>query len=209
MRLSGNLRSWNDERGFGFIEPAQGGKDVFVHIKAFPPGTGRPMIGQDLTFEVEAGPNGKARAHSVRYTANNRAPKIHRVEFPASRTLLWLLAIPAFTSVWLYVASRWPVSPVVLVVYIGLSLLTFLAYAVDKSAAINGSWRIPEKTLHLLSLAGGWPGALLAQQRLRHKCSKPSFLAVFWVTVAANVAFFIVWHSGLLHAVIHRSLARF
>ena len=87
----------------------------------------------------------------------------------------------------------------VLEVYIGLSIVaSFLAYALDKSAAINGRRRTPEKTLHLLGLAGGWPGALLAQQLLRHKCSKGSFVAVFWITVAANVTVFIAWHSGLL-----------
>jgi uncharacterized membrane protein YsdA (DUF1294 family)/cold shock CspA family protein len=201
MRLSGNLRSWNDERGFGFIEPAQGGKDIFVHIKAFPPGTGRPTIGQVLTFEIELGPNGKKRAHSVNYLVDNRAPKTPQAESLASWTHPRLLAIPAFASVWLYVASRWPVNPMVLVVYIRLSLLTLLAYAVDKSAAINGRWRTPEKTLHLLSVAGGWPGALLAQQLLSHKCSKPSFVAVFWITVAANVAVFFAWHSGLFRDV--------
>lgn len=201
MRRSGTLKSWNDERGFGFIKPAEGGKDIFVHIKAFPPGTGRPMIGQVLTFDIERGPNGKKRAHSVHHLAHNRAPKTHRAESPASWTLQRLLVIPAFASVWLYVASRWPVKPIVLMVYIGLSLMAFLAYAFDKSAAINGRWRTPEKTLHLLSVAGGWPGALLAQQLLRHKCSKPSFVAVFWITVAANVAGFFAWHSGLLRNV--------
>ena len=35
MRIKGILRSWNDERGFGFIAPIQGGQEVFVHIKAF------------------------------------------------------------------------------------------------------------------------------------------------------------------------------
>ncbi|MEA5441595.1 DUF1294 domain-containing protein [Cyanobium gracile] len=106
--------------------------------------------------------------------------------------------IPAFAAVWLYVASRWPVRPELLAVYIGLSVMTFLSYAFDKSAAIHGRWRTPEKTLHLLGLAGGWPGALLAQQLLRHKCSKPSFIASFWITVVVNVAAFVIWHSGWL-----------
>lgn len=197
MRLCGILRSWNDERGFGFIEPAKGGKDIFVHIQAFPPGSGRPMIGQILTFEIGLGPNGKKRAHSVQYQVRDREPRTHRAESPATWTLPRLLVIPAFASVWLYVASRWPVNPMVPAVYIGLSLLAFLAYAVDKSAAIKGRWRTPEKTLHLLSVAGGWPGALLAQQLLRHKCSKPSFVAVFWITVATNIVGFVAWHSGL------------
>ena len=35
MRLDGTIKSWNDERGFGFIEPTQGGPEIFVHIKAF------------------------------------------------------------------------------------------------------------------------------------------------------------------------------
>ena len=150
-----------------------------------------------LTFEVELGPNGKKRAHQVR----NRAPKTPRAETPASWSLPQLLAIPAFASLWLCVASRWQVKPIVLAVYIGLSLLAFLVYANDKSAAIHGDWRTPEKTLHLLSVAGGWPGALLAQQLLRHKCSKPKFVGVFWITVVVNVAAFLAWHSGLLQNV--------
>jgi uncharacterized membrane protein YsdA (DUF1294 family) len=86
----------------------------------------------------------------------------------------------------------------VLLVYFGLSLLSFLVYADDKLAAIKGRWRTPEKTLHLLDMAGGWPGGLLAQQLLRHKCSKPGFVAEFWITVVVNVAVFYAWHSGLL-----------
>jgi uncharacterized membrane protein YsdA (DUF1294 family) len=39
-----------------------------------------------------------------------------------------------------------------------------------------------------LALACGWPGALLAQQWLRHKSAKQEFRAVFWVTVVLNVA---------------------
>ena len=73
------------------------------------------------------------------------------------------------------------------VVYLALSLLTFVVYAIDKSKAKRSVWRIPEKTLHLLSLVGGWPGALLAQQLLRHKSSKTSFRIVFWLTLCLNL----------------------
>lgn len=89
--------------------------------------------------------------------------------------------------------------------YAAVSLLTFTMYAIDKSAARTGRWRTPEATLHLLALAGGWPGALLAQQWLRHKSAKQSFRAVFWVTVVLNVVGLVLlcspqadaWASGL------------
>lgn len=71
--------------------------------------------------------------------------------------------------------------------YVVVSVITFAAYAADKAAAQQRGWRTPESTLHLLALVGGWPGALLAQQRLRHKSSKPSFRSTFWVTVVLNV----------------------
>lgn len=76
--------------------------------------------------------------------------------------------------------------PLVPVAYAVVSLVTFIAYAIDKSAARRGHWRISEKTLHLLALLGGWPGALVAQQTIRHKSKKASFRIVFWVTVLVN-----------------------
>ena len=198
MRLDGNLKSWNDERGFGFIEPAQGGQEIFVHIKAFPSGTGRPSVGQALTFEVELGPNGKKRARAVQYPVRGRSPRRTRAESPAEWTLARLLVIPAFVAVYFYVASHWPVRPIVMVVYVLASIVAFLAYALDKSAAIQRRWRISESTLHFFGLACGWPGALLAQQLLRHKSSKPSFVAVFWATVLVNTAGFVALHAGLI-----------
>ncbi len=72
MQFSGTLKSWNDDRGFGFIEATQGGQEIFVHIKAFPAGTGRPLVGQQLSFEVETTDNGKKRARSVQYPARAR-----------------------------------------------------------------------------------------------------------------------------------------
>lgn len=83
-------------------------------------------------------------------------------------------------------------SKALLVWYLVVGLVTFFVYAKDKRAAINGNWRVPEKTLHILSVAGGWLGALIAQDKLRHKTQKQPFRAIYWLTVAMNVAAF-VW----------------
>ncbi|MEK9952356.1 MAG: DUF1294 domain-containing protein [Curvibacter sp.] len=72
-------------------------------------------------------------------------------------------------------------------VYLLMSLCTYAVYAADKRAAQQGRQRVPERTLHLLALLGGWPGAWLAQRRLRHKTRKTGFLLVFWLTVLGHL----------------------
>lgn len=66
--------------------------------------------------------------------------------------------------------------------YLALNSVTVLMYALDKSAAIQQQRRTPERTLHVLALLGGWPGAWLAQKLWRHKSRKRRFLVVFWLT---------------------------
>jgi uncharacterized membrane protein YsdA (DUF1294 family) len=102
------------------------------------------------------------------------------------------LPIVAFAGIYLAAGLLWTVPPAVGALYLGASVLCFAFYARDKSAArARGRRRTPERTLLLLGLAGGWPGAVLAQQWLRHKSAKPSFRAKFWMTVVVNVAAFI------------------
>ncbi|WGL15884.1 DUF1294 domain-containing protein [Microbulbifer bruguierae] len=86
--------------------------------------------------------------------------------------------------------------PLVLIVYFWLSLLTYLIYYLDKSAARSGSWRTKESTLHLLSFLGGWPGALIAQQRFRHKTRKQPFRFLFWLTVLGNLGILVWLHTA-------------
>jgi uncharacterized membrane protein YsdA (DUF1294 family) len=161
-------------------------------------GTGRPSVGQPLSFEVETGDNGKKRARAVEFPLHGRAIKKPSIESPAAWTFLRTMAIPLFAAIYAFVVWRWGFVPFVLLGYVGLSIFTFLMYAFDKSAAKSKRWRTPEKTLHLLSLSGGWPGALIAQQLLRHKTSKESFVVAFWLTVALNIGAFIAWHAGML-----------
>jgi uncharacterized membrane protein YsdA (DUF1294 family) len=75
-----------------------------------------------------------------------------------------------------------------------------LFYAHDKSAAQANEWRTPEGTLLMLGLLGGWPGAIVAQQMLRHKTSKISFRIAFWLTVLVNVGAFLVFTTPLRSA---------
>ncbi|MFC9918547.1 DUF1294 domain-containing protein [Agromyces binzhouensis] len=72
--------------------------------------------------------------------------------------------------------------------YGAASLVAFAAYGIDKAAARRDASRMPEQTLHLIDVAGGWPGALVAQQLFRHKTRKRTFRRAFWLTVVVNLA---------------------
>lgn len=89
-----------------------------------------------------------------------------------------LLAIPVYAGYGLGPGFRW-----LGIWMLVMSGITYWAYAVDKRRAKENSRRIPEANLHLLELLGGWPGAFIAQRRLRHKCSKVSYQFVFWLIV--------------------------
>ena len=71
--------------------------------------------------------------------------------------------------------------------YLVLSIITLFVYGKDKWAAKRQAWRTPERTLHVLALLGGWPGALIGQRLFSHKKSKTSFKRVFWFTVVGNI----------------------
>lgn len=76
-------------------------------------------------------------------------------------------------------------------VYLGLvavtSLASFAAFGFDKRRATTGGRRVPERTLLVLALLGGWPGSILAQRQFRHKTQKTSFLIAFWAVVVLHV----------------------
>ena len=99
-----------------------------------------------------------------------------------------LCALPLTGSITFWLRG---VSLVPLVAYGIFSVLAFLLYWRDKRKAQADQWRTPENVLHALECAGGWPGALLAQQVFRHKTRKVSFQLVFWFIVLLHQVFWI------------------
>ena len=104
-----------------------------------------------------------------------------------------------FAVLYAYASLAWDLPLLVGAAYLVTSLTCFVAHAIDKSAARANTWRTPEITLLTLSLVGGWPGALLAQQWLRHKTGKRSFQWKFQLAVALNIVLFayLAWQFGL------------
>ncbi|MEH6473590.1 MAG: cold shock and DUF1294 domain-containing protein [Halopseudomonas sp.] len=187
MRTKGKITTWNDEKGFGFVEPCLGGKKVFFHIKALSRRGRRPEIGQLITYTLSSDKQGRPCAVQATL-AGDRLPQKTK---PQSSSLAIIVVTIFFTVVGLSVLTA-TIPPQVLALYLVASLVSFIMYAIDKSAAKKGAWRTQESTLHMLALIGGWPGALVAQQHLRHKSKKQSFRVVFWITAALNCSV-LVW----------------
>jgi uncharacterized membrane protein YsdA (DUF1294 family) len=76
-----------------------------------------------------------------------------------------------------------------------LNAASFLAFGCDKWKASRGRWRVPEFSLLLLALLGGWPGGLLGMKVFKHKTAKRSFQLKYVLAVIPFAAE--VW--GWLH----------
>lgn len=177
MKTTGKIKFWDDKKGYGFITPDSGKKEIFVHIKEFENRRFRPEIGKPLTYELSTGRDGRLCAKNAKLA--EKPPK----EISKSVLLAVLFLVSISIAVFFH---KLPSSTIF--IYTILSIITYLMYAKDKSAAENGNWRTPENTLHILSILGGWPGAIIARKKLRHKSTKQPFRFIFWITTLVNTA---------------------
>jgi uncharacterized membrane protein YsdA (DUF1294 family)/cold shock CspA family protein len=190
MRTKGKITSWNDEKGFGFITPSAGGNQVFIHIKAFSNRSRRPEVNQLVSYSLSADKQGRPYAMKAILAGDRISQKTK-----SNNGLLSIIGAIFFLVIVGESVHLAKIPPFIFALYALVSLVTFIMYAVDKSAAKNGTWRTKESTLHLLSVVGGWPGALVAQVKLRHKSKKQSFRSVFWITVLLNCSVFVWLHT--------------
>jgi uncharacterized membrane protein YsdA (DUF1294 family)/cold shock CspA family protein len=196
MRKQGRVFNWNDDRGFGFVSHESEGQ-IFLHIHAFEQGQRqrRPINGDLISYVLLRDDKNRTQAKQVQFV--ERRQFVSEKSELKSDSMNWTEFFVLF-CVFIYL-MRLP--QLIVMIYGALSLLTFIAYALDKSAAQSGQWRTKESTLHYLAILGGWPGAYLAQKYLRHKSKKKSFLTIFWVTVVFN-CLFTVFYSDIIVSII-------
>lgn len=112
MRSTGILRSWHDERGFGFIAPTRGGAELFVHVSALPRDGSRPVVGETLSFELGRGKDGRPQAVNVIRSvvgADARPARERRRQGASAPPWLWrglLLVVVVAAVSWGFSAYR-------------------------------------------------------------------------------------------------------
>ena len=189
MRYQGKIVEWNDAKAFGFVLPNAGGRKIFVHLNEFSNRSKRPQVVSLITFEIGLDASRRSCAVNAEMVESRReikaAQQMREAREGRSTLSIWLAALWTLVVFALAIASRYPWK--VVAAWTAINAVTFVFYAADKAAAKRGGWRTPEAHLHLLALVGGWPAAAYAQRFFRHKSSKETFRATYWLTVIANI----------------------
>lgn len=123
MRYQGRITTWKDGQGFGFITPNGGGKEVFIHIKAFTKSKRRPVGNELVTYEVAADAKGKLCAQQVWYVgaSSDKPLRITKSVYPVYFAVAFLTLMG--------IAAALDTLPLfVFVIYCVASLLTFSLY---------------------------------------------------------------------------------
>lgn len=174
--LTGRIVLWDRQKGYGYVESE--GRRVFLHIRDFAEHHKSPAIGDTIVFTVGVDRKGRPCAKEARHRNDGGRLRLVHLVF-----LALLLVVPGLASWRLGQDTGLWFPPIWIVAASGL---TYFLYCDDKQRARAGGWRAPEKILHFFELAGGWPGAFLAQRRIRHKCSKLGYQFLFWLIVATH-----------------------
>ncbi|WP_373795568.1 DUF1294 domain-containing protein [Neisseria dentiae] len=200
--LNGEIISWDDEKGYGFIRTAKK-QSVFFHISAFHYTSQRPQAGQQVSFYCNR-PVGSEPQKALKVVLSGHEASLfsdrpydyHELNLNMRKFLCYGLS----GTVYLLAVNHY--STKLAVFYLLASAAAFWLYRSDKQTAVTQAGktgylgRVPEKKLHQIGLIGGWPGALLARGAFNHKTGKASFIRVFWLVAAINIA---ITYALLIH----------
>jgi uncharacterized membrane protein YsdA (DUF1294 family)/cold shock CspA family protein len=198
MRDQGRLIEWFDDKGYGFIQPNDTGKDrVFIHIKDFAKQGPRPIVGCALDYQVILDEKGRYKAQKVVYLKasqvrqNTKVQPKNVVKFKKKIQPMAIFCFSYFVVLAILTMTKMLNGMAFLFVSI-VNVATYWFYAQDKEAAQLNTRRVAENTLHILAFLGGWPAAWLAQERLRHKTQKQPFRRIYFCTIVLNIIL-IIW----------------
>jgi len=170
-QMTARIVEWYPERGYVYLNTRNG--RLFLHIQDFSARHKKPEVGDVILFSVGQDKKGRTCAVSARHAYEGGKVSILNLLL-----LLALMFLPALAS------FKFGLSPWLIAGYLLIScFVTFMAFALDKARAREGKSRVSESMLHFFEMAGGWPGAYLAQRRLRHKCLKGRYQMTFWLIV--------------------------
>jgi cold shock CspA family protein len=97
--IKGVLKTWKEDRGFGFISPDDGGKDIFIHISALKGASRRPITGDVIYYQVARDNRGKYKAINAHIEGveilEDKAPSFLRTKQGIVVIALALVAIVA------------------------------------------------------------------------------------------------------------------
>jgi uncharacterized membrane protein YsdA (DUF1294 family) len=175
----GVIVEWRPHSPFGYAQC--GTERVFLHIRNFAGRTKWPEEHDQVSFVLGTDPTGRPCAQQIILLSRGSVLGWRHFVVVALLLVLPALALPELRE-WL--RPWW-----VVLCTLTTSALAGLNLWFDKRFAIAARSRIPEATLHLFELTGGWPGSFLAQRFFRHKISKRSYQALFWLIVLIHQLF--------------------
>lgn len=175
MPIQGTIAQWDQSKGYGYIAVENQDTQIRFHISDLANASQPPTVSEPVVFRLGSDSSGMMRAVEVeRPVVFNFSLAIAIWFVSALVGSVVLLGYPAIACVF----------------YIAISTITYTLYAFDKHAMYSGTWRIPALIFHLLNLAGGWIGALLAQSIMHHKYHDIGYKFLFWTTVVLNILFY-------------------
>jgi len=198
--LQGTVCYWRDDKGFGFIA-TDSGERLFFHIRDFEATPQqRPQRGDLLCFQLGLDKQNRPCALALQLaTANTilltpatktispKGPALYQIQHQA-----WCFRYLFFVLLLLSLLAG-SFAFTVPLFYLEASLFTYWLYQIDKKLASSGQQsRLPEESLQMFSLIGGWPGAWLAQKHLHHKVHKAPFQREFRFVIYGNSCF-LLW----------------